>query len=341
MRITDLSRAARGVAGGVLATILLGGCWPFRDGGASTDRGPLVVFTAGSLSRPMRAALDSFAATSGVRYELESAGSLETARKLTELGKTPDLVALADEEVFPKLLVPSYTSWYVRFARNRLVLAYTPRSRFADEINEKNWHEVLQRPGVQTGRSNPDLDPAGYRTLMLFQLAARHYQRPGLAAALEAAAPKRHMRPKEIELVALLEAAELDYAWFYESMARATGIPYLRLPDAIDLGSVADSATYATASVRVLGKTVGDTITLHGAPIVYAFSVPDFAPQRPLGVRFAAFLLSEAGQRALASEFLEPISVPSAVGEVLPFEVDSALQQLSALNADGRPMSSR
>ncbi|HEX6942653.1 MAG TPA: substrate-binding domain-containing protein, partial [Gemmatimonadaceae bacterium] len=59
--------------------------------------GPLVVFTAGSLARPMRAALDSFSAKTGVRYELESAGSLETARKITELGKTPDVIALADE----------------------------------------------------------------------------------------------------------------------------------------------------------------------------------------------------------------------------------------------------
>src|SRR6185503_12455977 len=56
-------------------------------GGDVAEEGPLVVFTAGSLARPMRAALDSFAATTGVRYEMESAGSLETARKLTELGK--------------------------------------------------------------------------------------------------------------------------------------------------------------------------------------------------------------------------------------------------------------
>src|SRR5262245_12181625 len=113
---------------------------------SAKNEGPLVVYTAGSLARPMRAALDSFAARTGVEYQLESAGSLETARKLTELGKIPDLIALADEDVFPKVLMPAHTTWYVRFAENRIVLAFTDRSRYAAEIDSTNWWKVLQRP---------------------------------------------------------------------------------------------------------------------------------------------------------------------------------------------------
>lgn len=269
--------------------------------------GPLVVYSAGSLARPLRAALVAFQAETGIPYQLESAGSLETARKLTELNKIPDLVALADEEVFPKLLVPGHASEYVVFARNRLVLAHTTASKHASGITADNWWSILQRPGVETGRSNPDLDPAGYRTLMVWQLAERHYEQPGLAAALEAATPPRNMRPKEIELVALLEAHELDYAWFYESMARAAGLPYVRLPQAIDLSSVDDTASYARAVVRVPGRTPGDTITLRGAPIRYAYAVPLEAPHPDLGRQFAAFLTSDAGKRALASEYLEVV----------------------------------
>jgi molybdate/tungstate transport system substrate-binding protein len=284
--------------------------------GDSTRReGPLVVYSAGSLSRPLRAALDAFRAESGIAYQLEAAGSLETARKLTELNKIPDLVALADEEVFPKLLVPEQTAWYAVFARNRVVLAHTADSRHAGEITAANWFEILRRPGVQTGRSDPNLDPSGYRTLMVWQLAERHYGVAGLATALEAASPPRNMRPKEIELVALLEARELDYAWFYESMARATDLPYVRLPDAIDLGTTSDSASYSHAVVRVLGRQPGDTITLRGAPIRYAFSVPSRAPHPALGRRFAAYLLSPAGRRALASEYLETLPEPVFVGD--------------------------
>src|SRR5689334_11489580 len=56
----------------------------------------IVVYNAGSLALPLRAALDSFAEREHVTVQQENAGSLETARKLTELGKIPDLVAVAD-----------------------------------------------------------------------------------------------------------------------------------------------------------------------------------------------------------------------------------------------------
>jgi molybdate/tungstate transport system substrate-binding protein len=309
---------------GLFSTILLVaiGCGP---AGKTPDEGPLVVYTAGSLARPMRAALDSFAARTGTRYELESAGSLETARKLTELGKIPDIVALADEDVFPKVLIPSQATWYVRFAENRIILAYTDRSRFAAEIDSTNWWTVLQRPGLEIGRSNPDLDPAGYRTLMVFQLAERLYGASGLASRLEQASPPRNMRPKEIELVALLESGDLDYAWFYESMARASGVRHLQLPAAIDLGSTELRETYANATVRVIGASAADTVTMSGAPIRYAFSIPLKAAHPALAERFAEFLLSEAGRSALRGQFLSALPAPDAVGQGVPETVQRSL----------------
>lgn len=295
------------------------------SGGDVASNGPLVVFTAGSLARPMRAALDSFAASNGVRYELESAGSLETARKLTELGKTPDVIALADEDVFPKVLVPEHATWYVRFAENRIVLAYTDRSRFAAEIDSTNWWQVLQRPGLEIGRSNPDLDPAGYRTLMVFQLAERLYAQPGLSAALERSADRRNMRPKEIDLVALLESGDLDYAWFYESMARASGVRHVQLPASIDLSSAANVDAYANATVRVIGAAVSDTVVMRGAPIRYAFSIPLQAAHAALGERFAAYLLSPEGKRVLEGQFLSTLPAPDAVGTGVPASIQAAL----------------
>jgi molybdate/tungstate transport system substrate-binding protein len=272
----------------------------------------------------MRAALDSFTARTGVEYQLESAGSLETARKLTELGKTPDVIALADEDVFPRVLMPAHTTWYVRFAENRMILAYTDRSRFGGEIDSTNWWRVLQRPGLEIGRSNPDLDPAGYRTLMVFQLAERHYGSAGLAQALEKAANPRNMRPKEIELVALLESGDLDYAWFYESMARASGVKYVQLPPSVDLSSSGERVAYATANVRVIGTSASDTVTMQGAPIRYAFSVPVRASHAALGERFAEFLLTD-GRKALEGEFLAILTSPDAVGTAVPAAVQAVL----------------
>lgn len=299
----------------LVAAILAAACSGSRD--EQTSARVLVVFNAGSLARPLKAALDSFAVREGVEVQQESAGSLETARKLTELGKVPDLIALADEEVFPALLMPAHVSWYARFAHNRMVLAYTPRSRYAAEITPGNWWKVIDRDGVETGRANPQLDPNGYRTLLVLQLAERHYGRPGLASRLLRAMPDRNMRSKETDLLGLLQAGELDYIWSYESMARAHGLQFVRLPDAIDLSSPADSAFYATASVKVRGRGT-DSVTFRGRPIVYAFSVPTKAPHREVAGRFARWLASVDGQRVLRAEGLPALDRVSVVGSGAP-----------------------
>ena len=281
----------------------------------------LVVFNAGSLARPIRAALDTFAARTGVRIEQESAGSLESARKLTELGKIPDLIALADAEVFPRFLMPEFVDGYVAFARNRMVLAYTDRSRFVKEISADNWWQILQRPGVETGRSDPQLDPNGYRTLLVWQLAERHYGQPGLAARLEAVHPARNVRPKEADLVGLLQAGEFDYIWSYESMARAIGLPFVQLPKGVDLSPPDSAATYARARITVRGARAGDSVTFVGAPIVYGFGVPREAPHPTVAERFARFLLSAEGREILRREGLDALEVPLPQGAVAPWMV--------------------
>lgn len=293
-------------------------------GAGDTARGAsrattLVVYNAGSLARPMRAALDRFAERERVTVEQESAGSLETARKLTELGHVPDVIALADAEVFPQLLVPSQTTWYAAFARNRMVVAYTDASKGAAEMAKgADWWRVLTGPGVEVGRADPNLDPNGYRTLLVLQLTERHYRQPGLAARLLAAAGERNVRPKEADLVALLQAGELDYIWSYESLAQAAGLRYVTLPHEIDLGTPADSALYAAASVRVRGRTPRDTVTFRGQPIVYAFSIPRAAPHPALAERFAAFLVSSEGRDVLRAAKLDALERPVVTGTGAP-----------------------
>ncbi|MEP7065518.1 MAG: extracellular solute-binding protein [Gemmatimonadota bacterium] len=278
----------------------------------------IVVFNAGSLARPFRAALDSFTAGTKIRVEQENAGSVETARKLTDLHRIPDLVGSADYQVFPKYLIPSQTSWYARFARNRMVLMYTPKSKSAATIDSVNWYKVLEEKGVQTGRSDPALDPNGYRSLIVMRLAERYYKQPGLADRLVANSAAHVVRPKEVDLMGLLQAGEIDYAWSYESVAQAAKLPYVTLPRAIDLSDPAASDQYARATVRIPGNSMKDTVELKGEPILYGFSVPRSAPHKALGEKFAAFLLSPAGKRILAREHLDALPVPIFVGDSVP-----------------------
>lgn len=324
---------SRSLACTLVVAAVVSGCGRTDDGSAHR----IVVFNAGSLAIPIRAALDSFAAREDVTVAQENAGSLETARKLTELGHVPDVIALADYEVFPRYLMPGQVEWYLDFARNRMVLAYTPGSRFADEITLDNWWEIVQRPGVEVGRSDPNLDPNGYRTLLTMQLAERYYEKPGLYDMLLAHAPETNVRPKEADLVGLVQAGEMDYIWSYESLASAAGLKYVQLPEAIDLGSPADSAHYAMVQVRVRGKTRTDSVTFRGQPIVYALSIPKRAPHSGLAERFVEYLMSAEGKRIMRATGLDVLDEPIAVGSGIPAVVAAAARAGRAPAAASAP----
>jgi molybdate/tungstate transport system substrate-binding protein len=220
------------------------------------------------------------------------------------------VIALADAEVFPRYLMPAFVDQYTLFAHNRMVVAYTARSKYAEEMTSARWTEILTRSDVEVGRSDPQLDPNGYRTLMVWQLAERASGQAGLAQRLAVQAPDRNVRPKEADLVGLLQAGELDYIWSYESLAKATDLKYVQLGDSVDLSNADHAAFYATASVSVRGATQGSRVEFTGEPIVYAFAVPRNAPNAALGQRFASFLVSEEGKAILRREGLDALDLP-------------------------------
>jgi molybdate/tungstate transport system substrate-binding protein len=300
----------------VPVVLLLIGCSASRDARKASGRDTLVVYAAASLTAPMRAALDTFARRTGAVVSEEHGASLELARRITELHRIPDAIALADQEVFPELLMPGATSWYAAFARNRMVIAYTDRSRHAAEMTAATWRSVVLRKDVLLGRTDPALAPAGYRALLVYKLAERFYREPGIAARLETKTPSRLLRGNAAELAALLSAGELDYIIDYESLARAQKFRFIQLPPEIDLGDPAHAATYREASVRVW--TGQDTVTRTGAPILYGVSVPRAAPHPGAGLRFVEFLLGQDGTAILRRSYVDALDRPQIVGDSAP-----------------------
>ena len=280
--------------------------------------GPLEVFNAGSLGYPFRELLAAFArAHPGVQPRQESSGSLEAARKLTELGKIPDVLAVADYGVIAKLLMPRYTTWYAGFASNAMVLAYSDRSAGAGEVSGDNWWRILLRPEVRWGNSDPALDPNGYRSHLVFQLAELHYHEPGLAQRLEAAVRPRYVRPNEAQLLGLVQAGELDYAWSYRSLASTAGLRWVTLPPEIDLSDPARAEGYSAARIRLPGPRLGaaDSVEFRGEPILYAVTIPTAAPHPELGRAFVQFVLSDSGQSILRQAGFTVLSRPILTGE--------------------------
>lgn len=300
----------------VCATVLLPSCQRPAADQASNKQRQLIVFNAGSLAAPIADLLAEFARLHPeITPQQESSGSLEAARKITEFGKFCDVLAVADYEVIPSLLIPQHADWYVVFARNQLALIFTPKSRFSDQINSENWDEVLLRPGVQYGYSNPDLDPAGYRTLLHWQLAEKYYHKPGLYERLKSGVPPGNIRPKSVELVALLQAGELDYVYCYRSIAEQYKLPFLNFPSEIDFSDSTKSDFYALASTEVAGNKPGERLKIKGMAIRYGLTIPNGAPARDVAEGFVEFLLSPQGQAIMQQKYLTTIS-PALASDV-------------------------
>jgi len=272
----------------------------------------LTIFNAGSLSKPFKEIGAAFEKENpGVTVQQQSAGSVETVKKVSSLNQSADVVATSDWIPIAQYLYPNFTKWYGKFASNTMVIAYTNKSKYADEINSTNWYQILTRPDVQVGRSNPDADPNGYRTLMVWELAQKYYNNATLYSQLLNQAPSKNMRQKETDLIAPLQSGQLDYAWNYESTARQNNLSYVSLPAQLNLGDPAYQSFYQTVNATSAGQQV------NGSLIEYGITVPNNAQNPDLGQKFVAFVLGPEGSAIMANNS-QPVIHPMQVTGTVP-----------------------
>ena len=273
--------------------------------------GKLLVFHAGSLAVPFKQIRDEFKKQHpNVDVELEAAGSRICARKISELHRRCDVMASADYSVIDKLLIPEFAEWNIKFAANEMAIVYTDKSRRANEITVDNWYDILLDKKVVIGRSEPNVDPCGYRAVLTIKLAELYSQKKGLAKAL-IAKDHRYIRPKETDLLALLEMGSIDYIFLYRSVARQHGLKFLRLPDQINLKSTEYEDIYAKSSVKISGKTPGTFINKIGAPMVYGLTIPKNAPNPVAALAFVDFLLDSNQGMKIIEKCGQPTVIPT------------------------------
>ncbi len=298
----------------VLITALF---WLPPNGICATSKENLMVFHAGSLAVPFKALAKAFTKQyPHVNIAMESAGSRTCARKITDLKRPCDVMASADYTVIDNLLIPKHAAWNISFATNEMAIAYRSGAKGAQDINGRNWYDILFKKGIEYGRSDPNSDPCGYRTLLVWQLAEKYYQVPGLYQKLMEGCPQKNIRPKETDLIALMEVGEIDYLFIYRSVCEQHKMPYVVLPDNINLKSVRYETFYNQAEVNISGKKPGDFILKRGNAMVYGITIPKGAPHRDLAIRFVAFVVGPKGQKIMQENGQPPISPPRATGDL-------------------------
>ncbi|NVO02346.1 MAG: tungstate ABC transporter substrate-binding protein WtpA [Bacteroidetes bacterium] len=274
--------------------------------------GNLTIFHAGSLSVPMKEIAGEFMKENPkVTIQMESAGSVECARKITELKKPCDIMASADYKVIDKILIPDFADWNIKFASNEMAIVYTDKSRRSSEINKENWYKIMLDKNIQIGRADPNSDPCGYRAVLVSMLAEKYYKQVGLANQI-LKKDKGNIRPKETDLLALLETGNVDYIFLYRSVAEQHKLKYFTLPDEINLKKTALNELYNSVSIEINGKKPGEKITQKGEAMVYGITIPKSSPNKKVALAFVKFLLSKEKGMAIMEKLGQPSVIPSS-----------------------------
>jgi molybdate/tungstate transport system substrate-binding protein len=323
---------------------------------ASTSR--LDICHAGSVNAALAEVEQSFAAQHPeVVLSDVSGGSVALARRLATGQQACDVYVSADYLDIDRMLKPvGLASYTVVFAQGRIVLAYLATDAKADGVAAAGefyppavpdaapqWYQKLLEPGVRIGGAHPFLDPGGYRSHMIFELAQRHY---GVTSLYNALLEHYEVIPASTipgEPSPTL-GRDYNFQFIYEHSAAAAAhnnpaYRYVRLPDQIDLSNAAHAALYAEASVTLPGlgaPRAAPTVSIPASRVAWGLTMLNNSSHGDNALAFVGLLLGPIGTAALTAHGPAPISpafvtpgdykrIPSALRPVVSSRSGSAI----------------
>jgi len=270
--------------------------------GSSTAKGLVHVLYAASLQDVMEHQINpQFTKATGYGFAGEGKGSTALASEITGHLRQPEIFISADPAVNATLMGAAngnYVSWYANFAGTQMVIGFSSQSHFAADLQaaqqgQKNWYDVLREPGLRLGRTDPKLDPKGYRSIIMLELAETYYHQSGLRQQILGADENPAQIFPEETLVSRLETGQLDAGIFYTTEVQTQHLPSITLPAQINLGDPAQATFYKTATTNASGKLVA------GAPILYTVTIPSTSHNSSGAEAFVKYLLGSQGQQLL------------------------------------------
>ncbi len=297
----------------------------------------ITIFHAGSLTE----VIEDLALIMKSEYDIEilnePSGSIDAIRKITDLNKIADIVMVSDYRLIINMMF-SKINWTLIFATNEMVIVFTEKSKYYNEINSENWLNILLKPDVRIGFSDPNKDPCGYRSLMVLGLASIYYNNEEPLKMLENHAGieyilnesgiffdvskgvnpdslKIFIRNKELDLLALIETGIIDYAFEYKNIAISKKLKYIELPKEINLAEQSLNNFYSKIFITIIGEKEKKE-NLRGAFISYGLTIPKNALHKDAARKFIELLISNKGKKILLENGFKPLEKPIVIGEV-------------------------
>ncbi len=242
---------------------------------------------------------------------------------------------IAAKTIFPNVFIsvggksiselgPKFTKWYVQYASTSIVVAYNPASKYAPQFQAiasgkkpiSDLFTIMQQPGFQLGRTDPNTDPQGRAFIYMLELAQMKYHLPKDTVTKilggPPASPKSTQIFEEAALDSRLQAGQVDAASAYLSQAKQLHLHYITLPPDINLGDASFADQYAKASITITTSSGPDTKT--GSPLTLDITTISGAKDAAAGNAFVAYVLSPAGRALYAKQGGYTLLAPTLTG---------------------------
>jgi molybdate/tungstate transport system substrate-binding protein len=266
------------------------------------------VTYAGSMGVVMDKALGpAFARIEQVNYQGQGQGAYGMANLLASKKVVADVFVSITPGPIAVLQKAGLVDKAEPVASTSMVIAYNPKGRYAEAFRAASenptqaqpWWEVLQTPALRFGRTDPLTDPQGQNIIFTLMLASRYYDQPDLAKKVLGKIRNPEQVFAEGGLLTRLEAGQVDAASGYESATRSAGLPYIKLPDEINLSNPEMEADWYNKVSFDITDPQGTRKALHTQPLVFYAAGLKNAPHPELAQKFITFMQSPEGQALL------------------------------------------
>jgi molybdate/tungstate transport system substrate-binding protein len=269
--------------------------------GATKSLTPLQVAYAGSMGSMMDGGIrPAIANALGAELQGRAQGSTGLANMIIAGSIRPDVFIAVTPGPMRVVLKAAKAQSGIPIARTEMVIAYSPKSQYAAALAKagtpgaKPWWQILETPGFRFGRTDPNTDPQGLNVIFMMQLAARYYHQPDLAEKILGPQINPQQIFQEPQMMARLQAGQLDASSAYKTQPAALGLPFISLPPEINLGDASMEKEYQLASFTLNGK-----VHRPSALVFYA-TVLKGAPHPKRAARFLAWLQGPEAREILA-----------------------------------------
>lgn len=263
------------------------------------------VTYAGSMGKVMDQGLGpAFAKTDNGDYQGQGQGAYGMARLLASHKIEADVFVSITPGPMQILKDAGLIDDAFPVASTSMVVAYSPKGKHvaqfeqASQKKDSSWLGLLAQKDISFGRTDPYVDPKGQNIVFSLMLAEKYYKMHGIADKILGSLQNPKQTHQEGGLLARLDNGQVDAAAGYESEVRSAHLPYITLPDEINLSNPAMAKQwYDTVSFSIKDSKGQDKL-LHTQPMVFYAAVLKNAPNGvEQGKKFVAFMKSAEGQK--------------------------------------------